>query len=106
MQLQKATTKTIHYPSRRDISPILLTLALSLSASANPPIDVENNQREEIRTPVESVESIQGYEPPYISPVEEIADKNCTASLPTPPIEEQNQTTVVKPRRLMGKVAR
>jgi len=113
MKLKKVTTQNINYPSRKDITPILITIALTLPVSANPQIDIESNQTKEA-TPVDSVERIEGYEPAYIPPIEEIKfrkateylteDNNCTSSLPTTQTEEQNQTTIIKPRRLMGKI--
>ena len=105
MKLKKATTQTINYPSKKEITPLLLTIALSFSASANPQIDSENNQTKEL-PPIETVEllgDMMPVQPVEIEPYPE-NEQNCTA-LPTPPTKEQNQSTIIKPIHLKGKIA-
>ena len=114
MRLKKATVSTIDYPTREQITPILLSIALSFSACSSSSIESERDNIERNQTEIEEPESIaggkgivknkvevpyvlEGYvEPPNISIAPE---ENSTVT-----VGEQNQSTVIKPVALKGKV--
>ena len=126
MQLKKATTERVNYPSRREFNPLLLTIALTLSASVHAQTDGD----------IEIPSNIEGGKSEYLSSIDTnesdkfptiddrqvvilgemnieerdvFSDENCSSSL-----NEQNESTLIKlnqsnilkVKRLMGKMAR
>jgi len=126
MQLKKATTERVNYPSRREFNPLLLTIALTLSASVNAQADGD----------VEIPSNIEGGKSEYLSSIDTnrsdifpkiddrqvvilgemnmderdvFSDENCSSSINEKnesTLIKLNQSNILKVERLMGKMAR